>query len=514
MQYVRGTIADILPQIPEKDRSTIKEYISSLNTSDVITIFIDENSYTIMEKAQLAFIDYELPHLVKDDKDGVEHIWKIWVQGNVVHKSYGHTTGKHIHNERAYDSVNKKNKNITTPEEQAKREAERDWVKQLDKGYTPRKTDKKGMEMMAKVNTEKQKQGNANMGISTVIRSGAKKPVAKKKKDKLHNLTVPGYTSAFHPMHAEKWNEENKCLKYFDFEKGVAVQPKLDGIRAHLSLQKIVDPATAEILGIQVGSLYCILTSRKGKQFVWLKHIRDQGLIFLKDHPDIILDGELYCHHMVNKDGEELEDADRFDQISGACRVARSDPHELESQISLHIFDIADPTGKLTQVERFDLLDKLFNRADVVKKCPSFVRVMTQIINNKEAIKDIHDNYYYYNGYEGVILRSKDLMYQSDVHSLMMRKHKYFQDEEYKVVGVKVDPGLPEQNFVWICEAEVEGEKKTFRAKPMGSEKLRKKRYDERAKYINKAILTVRFQELTKTGVPKFPRGIAIRDYE
>jgi DNA ligase-1 len=37
--------------------------------------------------------------------------------------------------------------------------------------------------------------------------------------------------------------------------------------------------------------------------------------------------------------------------------------------------------------------------------------------------------------------------------------------------------------------------------------------YKNAAKYIGKK-LTVKYQELTKDGIPRFPVGIAIRDYD
>ena len=49
--------------------------------------------------------------------------------------------------------------------------------------------------------------------------------------------------------------------------------------------------------------------------------------------------------------------------------------------------------------------------------------------------------------------------------------------------------------------------------RPQGNYDERKKQYKEGKKYIGK-MLTVKYQELTNDHVPRFPVGLAIRDYE
>ena len=53
----------------------------------------------------------------------------------------------------------------------------------------------------------------------------------------------------------------------------------------------------------------------------------------------------------------------------------------------------------------------------------------------------------------------------------------------------------------------------TFRARPRGTREARTEQYQNGNDYIGKQ-LTVRYQELTDDGVPRFPVGITIRDYE
>ena len=76
---------------------------------------------------------------------------------------------------------------------------------------------------------------------------------------------------------------------------------------------------------------------------------------------NVVLDGEMYAdiiYGVKNKktyevSDEELDIKQKFDVISGAVRPVRKDPHPLEEQICYYVFDIADPSGKYDQDERF-----------------------------------------------------------------------------------------------------------------------------------------------------------------
>lgn len=512
----------ILSYIPFSHKSHVKKILKECKSQKDIIIMMDDSEIDIYEggSVKLNFIpsrrdtkrDYTLPILYCIDKKEKERFWEIWVMGATVHKLHGEVGGKATPNSRTYKGLNKDKKNATTAEEQAKREAERDWINQIDKGYYPKT--KEGKELAKKITNAKNEQGNVNTQISSLIRGGdIKSPVKSeskaktKSKDKKDNGVLVGYETNFYPMHCHTWSDEQKVLKYFDFENGVYIQPKLDGTRCFV---RIVDDKV-------------VMTSRKGKQFVWLKHLRSEVLEFLKNHKDIILDCELYAHTITgtitfdkkNKatfspGDTELPDKHRFNVITTACRVSRTNPHELEEQMCLYVFDIADESGTLTQDERFELLDELFNKKGIEKRCPHIKRVITKIIYNKKEIEEYHDEVAQ-DGYEGVVLRSRDLHYESNGRSLRMRKHKHFVDKEYPITGVICDEGVDREYFRWICIDKKLN--KTFRVKPMGTREERWYWYDNHKKYKGK-LLTVKFQELTADGVPRFGVGKCIRDYE
>ena len=507
-----------------------------------------------------------LPALYVVDKKGKTRVWKIWTRGPTVYKSYGEEGGKATPSERTFKGVNIGKRNETSPAEQALREAERDWVKQLDKSYFPKCPE--GLKMAKKAQRAKTSQNNTNAGVSDVFRGTAKKATAeksgtakavatKKAERKKENGSLPGYETKFTPMGCQVWSEDAKVLKYFDLEddlpedaggedftldgtkkykgraaapakkksskekasaRGVWVQPKLDGIRALVS----VVPDSA-------GKPRVVMITRNGKQLVWLNHLREQVLVFLRDHPDVILDCEVYAEHiygevevkgtgktqkLVYHDSDlELPQKQRFDVISGGVRPVRGEPHTLEKQLCLYVFDIADPTGELTQDERFAIRDELFETPKVSKLCPSLKKVETRKVKTVAEIDALHAEFAE-KEFEGVVIRARNLKYDGGRKSLQMRKHKLVMDEEFIVEGAEKDDGVPVEHFVWVCSVRgPDGKKRKFTVKPMGTREQKQVWWSNRKKFIGQP-LTVRFQDKTVDGVPRFPRGHSIRDYE
>lgn len=465
--------------------------------------FVDET------KEELEVVDpesYVLPALYGIDKNGKERIWKIWVIGSTVYKTYGEVGGNMVSSTRNYKGVNEDKKNSTTAEEQAKREAERDWVKQLDKDYYAKSLE--GKEMEDKIRSLKKEQGGVNVNIDAAIRGrhDEEKSLSKKKAPIKKDIQVD-----IRPMHCTPWSLEPKCLKYFDFESGVYIQPKLDGVRC------IAQVKNGEVL----------LGTRTGKNMMWLNHIRKDVLRFLTGYETIILDGEIYAHSITGKaeykgnkliyseSDEELDADQRFDIISGAARPKRNEPHPLEEQLSYHIFDIADPTGKLDQDARFEILKMLFSRKD--RNIKHIHLVLTKVIYYQEEVEEYHDEVFQQD-YEGVVIRARDLIYDARRKSLSMRKYKHFITEEYPIVDIYLNDGVERDQFSWVCEKLIKDEDgnesmTTFKAKPKGTREQRMYWYDNQDEFLGK-LLTVKFQNFTPEGIPRFPSGLTIRDYE
>jgi ATP-dependent DNA ligase len=171
-------------------------------------------------------------------------------------------------------------------------------------------------------------------------------------------------------------------------------------------------------------------------------------------------------------------------------------------------------------------MKKLFARRDVLAKTPHIRRVDTKVIDYPEEVEDYHDEVAQ-QGYEGVVIRSRELMYESDGRSLSMRKHKMFVENEFPIVDIQCDEGVDREQFTWVCEKIIKNEDgttqlKTFNVKPKGTREQKWDWYDRSEEFLGK-MLTVQYQkkkmdeddpDADERDVPRFPIGKAIRDYE
>jgi ATP-dependent DNA ligase len=133
----------------------------------------------------------------------------------------------------------------------------------------------------------------------------------------------------------------------------------------------------------------------------------------------------------------------------------------------------------------------------------------TDVANNLEDIKRLHAEYVA-DGYEGLILRNKAGLYKVGHRSADLQKYKEFMDDEYKIVGFKEGDGVEKGCVIWVCETK---KGQTFSVRPRGTHEERIEAFKKASSQVGKK-LTVRFQELTDDGLPRFPVGLAIRDYE
>jgi len=227
----------------------------------------------------------------------------------------------------------------------------------------------------------------------------------------------------------------------------VYVQPKLDGIRC-LVYEK--DGQT-------------VFQSRNHTYFQPFPHIQAiQGLI---------LDGELYNH--------DLE----FQDITS---MVRKKNHPDLGKLEYHIYDIV---GEGTFEERWAKIQML----------PGSVE--TKKVNSEKEIEAYHADCVE-RGYEGIMIRTPGGLYRQ-TRSKDLLKYKHFKTEEFKVVGHTVGKeGIP----VFEC---LVGDK-TFGVMMKSTLEEKKAMLLEVKSYYGK-WLTVKYQELSKDGVPRFPVGIDFR---
>jgi len=80
-------------------------------------------------------------------------------------------------------------------------------------------------------------------------------------------------------------------------------------------------------------------------------------------------------------------------------------------------------------------------------------------------------------------------------------------------VGAEEGKGKDKGTVIWICSITSGDDSGTFSVRPKGTFEERTDWFKNYKSYVGKN-LTVQFQNLTNGGIPRFPVGIAIRDYE
>lgn len=268
------------------------------------------------------------------------------------------------------------------------------------------------------------------------------------------------------PMLAKKWEDYSDKVQY-----PVSVQPKLDGIRC--------------IAVVKRGK--CTLWTRTRKPILSVPHIVEAIEEWAAGSGSCVFDGELYNHDLRND----------FEKIVSAVR--KNEPSDLSAQIQYHIYDFIGS-----------------------KNAPWEERMSTRIISPSESIRLV--NSYFAEdeeqvlrrykqcrneGYEGAIVRPFNGLYEHK-RSANLLKMKEFDDAEFKIVGVEEGRAAFKGCAIFQC---VTKSGKPFSCKMRGTVGLLQSLFKDQKKVIGKRI-TVRYQGFTNGDVPRFPVGIAIRDYE
>ena len=203
--------------------------------------------------------------------------------------------------------------------------------------------------------------------------------------------------------------------KPIDYSNKVSIQPKLDGVRCLIQREPIIVD----------GNKYDIIAaySRTGKEWLNIDHILKELESFFDEHPNIILDGELYNHDL----------RDNFEKIISLVRKTKpTDQDRLDARelTQFHCYDIIDET--LTFEERNYFIIKQVPTSYCVK------HLKTQAIATESLAKVIHQQNLD-NGYEGSIVRTNDTYQCKRSHNL--RKFKDFSDAEATIVGYETGKG-------------------------------------------------------------------------
>lgn len=220
---------------------------------------------------------------------------------------------------------------------------------------------------------------------------------------------------------------------------------------------------------------------------------------FFEEHPDIVLDGELYKH------GKSLQ------QISGAARLEK-DTAGMD-WLEYYIYDVMDSTK--TFEERLDILHDITDELNLGFNPErewddgelKFQIVPQETVVGWANIQKLHDKYVG-EGFEGIVIRDPAKVYNFGGRTNAMIKVKMYKDAEFEIVGYS--EGLRPEDMVFVCKTK---EGKEFEAKPMGPRELKWEYLDRMDEIIGK-MATVKYFYLSDEGCPLQPVLKCIRDYE
>ena len=289
-------------------------------------------------------------------------------------------------------------------------------------------------------------------------------------REEAHNNLKMHHTkqSVIRPMGAHKLDLFSHKLKY-----PVFVQKKLDGYRCLVNW----DFKTKSIL----------LHSRTMKLYSHLDHIRKE-LKDLLNGEEFYLDGELYNHEMgIHEIGSLVRK-----------KYVRNNNIEKMKEIEYCIFDMFDPKKmEMTFSERYQFLEKIF-----AKKKFKYLKLVSIVKCSDYKCVEKENDIYLSNGYEGVIVRNADGLYQWNKKSYDVLRTKEFKREKFLLIGAKEGEGAQKGAIVWKVECNKEHDH-SFWAIPIGTIEERRKLYEDYRKnpkkYIGQTCI-VKYLEKDKDG--------------
>ncbi len=325
--------------------------------------------------------------------------WHEPEHGYIVQRSYGQVGGKTTLSPTIIVSQTKQRR---TWKEQLQLQFNSEVKKQLDKGY---------VEVPKHPNDYTEEELSGIFGEVSTNQAGVIKPMLAKQESKLTNRKI--------------LDKEWLCSRKID---GVRCLMYWDGEQVHTASRggENYNPATT--------------------------HLREnEGLIhFFKEHPTVILDGELYRH------GKTLQ------QISGAARMEEN-AYDCD-WLQYWIYDCYDKTNPdMIAKNRQDFLND-YCLCAYSEESGSDIQLVSQVIvSGEDNIWKLHDQYVA-EGFEGCVIRDPNRPYKPNGRTNDMLKFKNYKSEDFKVIGYELGRRGSE-DMVFTCELE---DGRTFEAMPVG----------------------------------------------
>lgn len=304
------------------------------------------------------------------------------------------------------------------------------------------------------------------------------------------------------------------------FEQGVYISDKLDGVRC-LAKCTYNDEIQQTVITIE---------SRTG-QLYDVPHIVYELHSIME--PGDIIDGELYFHGPVLQDinsavtrtdpDEKIEEAylkagkartkygvesEQFIEANKKYQDAL-DIKALREQLEFRVFDIIQCSSvgvhNSSTIQFSNRLIGLGLYSDRFITGGKVFAVPYEVAHSKEELLALHSEAVA-RGFEGVMIRTVDGLYESGKRSAGLWKFKVFVDAEFQILDIIPDK---EGNAVFVLRNNLN--KLTFTC-VMGTMEERKHYLENKHIYIGK-WLTVQFQARFKgTKLPQFPTGKLFRE--
>lgn len=369
--------------------------------------------------------------------------WHEPEHGYIIQRSYGQVNGKNTLSPAIIVDRTKQKRNW---QEQYTLQYNSEVKKFLDKGY---------VEVPKHPNEYSESELCEIFGEVKTNQYGVIKPMLAKQSEKVTNTKI--------------------------FEKEWLASRKLDGVRA-LFYYKDGEIHTA---------------SRGGEHYDYsTEHIRTDNrlLEFFKEHPDVILDGELF------KRFRSLQ------QISGAARMEKNavDCDWLE----FWIYDcyIAS-NAEMSAIDRYIFLQKnlttvqLYSNVDCDNEYDS-IRLLEQFSIEGWASMELEHDRYVSEGFEGVVIRNPEKPYKPGGRTNDMIKIKKYKSSEFLVTGYEL--GLRgSEDMTFICETE---DGIIFKAMPVGDREIKAEYVENFEEKYEGHMAECTYFNLSDEGVPTQPK--------
>ena len=314
-------------------------------------------------------------------------------------------------------------------------------------------------------------------------------------------FSTPQWRKILQPMLAKSFDKVGAKIRW-ELEEVVA-SPKIDGVRCLV----VCDAPPNSSLEVVAQGLYFV--TRSGILLDSCNHLRPQLAPVFQAHPGLVLDSEVYASCLTRRPTPEDAPIKSFDELVGVVRRGREFAPESiiakQQALELYVFDVTGAHPSVVSApftQRHKFLSSILPQSPSLRLVPA-VRISGEGEAHRVAWEFITK------GYEGAMIRRASLCrYAHGARSPNLLKLKSFEDSEFVVVGVVEGKGKWKGMLgAFVC---LTADGAEFQVSPQADDARRRAMW-LRHKTFNGCALTVQYQGLLPSGVPRFPVGKAIR---